>query len=233
MATAVAAPASRAGPAGTEDLGERLAAVPASDATTRPRLGTALAGVEVAALRGMGVQNPAGDRLGEVDRIVADLHDGSACALISLNGPSGLVTRRVVVPLDTLRLRDGHLASPLQSPQALLAQGRAYTPADFYPYADGAEVSGSLAGPHTRRVIAPERDPALPRGASRQPGAGRGFAVLDTDGDGAIDRYEARASDRLTREWAEVDRDADGRVDRVEFAALVRRPAVDVAPFAR
>jgi len=74
-----------------------------------------------------------------------------------------------------------------------------------------------IEGPHDERTIIRVFEPDSVVGHYRID-----FQALDLDGDGLIDRDEARANPTLEAEFRAVDANNDGRLDRAELSGWIR-----------
>jgi len=57
-----------------------------------------------------------------------------------------------------------------------------------------------------------------------------GFATLDANGDGAISREEAAATQSVLAAFADLDTNADGNLDAAEYGATKNPPVAPTAP---
>jgi hypothetical protein len=172
---------------------------------------------QVEDLPGAKVVNQAGDSIGRVKTIVQKKGSDEIDAVVSAGGFLGLGGKDVIVPLESLAVRNEDLVSPITTTTEELKLRPAYDKV-LYEEVPGDRIVRLSAGGGT--ATGTDMQGSAPSGAS--------FSGLDKDHDGYLTKADVQAQPELAGHWDQVDTNRDQRIDRAEFSAFEVRNFTDM-----
>jgi sporulation protein YlmC with PRC-barrel domain len=194
-------------------------------------------GKRAADLIGKPVVNAAGQKLGEVTRIVVDPDPSRMHAVgkvVRIVTETDGDTRHALIRVDeTFPMASGdklHAVVEVGGFLGIEQKDVAFPLSEMRPQEDGLVTTTASTADMLKDREAfdpagyvsaePERGLEEALSQARQVETGPAFTELDEDGNQHLNREEAQAAQGLIQNWQQADQDGDGRIDRAEFSAF-------------